>query len=318
MPRETARNWCVTINNPTEADLEAINHLNSSVWMHNVKFAIFGEEIGEEGTPHLQGYLELKDPRRLGWVSARLPRAHLEVRKGKRHEAIAYCLKEIPISAKSIKDCTGLRLYGFEDNFENLLALGQPSRSDGSPVAERLSVIQAMIQDGKTEKEIADDDFEVWCKYFRAFERYRTLITKPRDHVVFVHVVQGPTGTGKSRWAMDNWSNAYWKQRSNWWDGYSGHETVVIDEFYGWLPFDLLLRICDRYPLLVESKDGQIQFVAERVVITTNSLPEEWYKTHIYFKSFVRRVHKWHIMPKLGEHIEFSDYSLAKAHFINN
>lgn len=302
----------MTINHPTEEDRDALD-FTQDVWTSNVKFALFNEETGESGNLHLQGYLELIQPRRLAWVKERLPRAHLEIRRGKREDAVAYCLKEIPSSVTNIKDCTGLTLFGFEGSLENLRTLG--CNGGSTPMGERLSAIQKMIQEGKTEEDIADFDFEVWCKYFRALERYRVLKTKPRKHPVYVHVVQGPTGTGKSRWALEQYPDAYWKQRSQWWDGYAGHETVIIDEFYGWLPFDLLLRICDRYPLLVESKGGQIQFVAKRVVITTNALPESWYKTSVYFKSFIRRVSNWHVFPKLDVHMEFTKYEEAKEHF---
>ena len=119
---------------------------------------------------------------------------------------------------------------------------------------EILSDIKELINKGISEKEISEKYFDVWCKYYRAFLRYRTLITEPRNHAVTVYVIQGPTGTGKSKYCMDNFKDAYWKQRSNWWDCYNNHGVVIIDEFYGWLPFDLLLRICDRYPLMVEQE----------------------------------------------------------------
>lgn len=106
---------------------------------------------------------------------------------------------------------------------------------------------------------------------------------------------------------MDNYPKAYWKQRSNWWDGYAGHEAVILDEFYGWLPFDLLLRLCDRYPLMVETKGGQTQFAAKTICITTNMLPCNWYKS-AYFPSFARRVTVWHILPIWGSHREYTDY----------
>lgn len=90
---------------------------------------------------------------------------------------------------------------------------------------------------------------------------------------------------------MDNYPDAYWKQRSQWWDCYE-HKHVVMDDFYGWLPFDTLLRICDRYPLLVETKGGQTKFNAEVLVITSNQRPQEWYPNVSNFDAFVRRVDK--------------------------
>ena len=42
----------------------------------------------------------------------------------------------------------------------------------------------------------------------------------------------GPSGTGKSRFVAACWPDAFWKApESKWWDGYSGQETVVLDDF---------------------------------------------------------------------------------------
>ena len=144
-----------------------------------------------------------------------------------------------------------------------------------------------MIENGATEEQIADHDFELWVRSYRAFREYRLLIQPPRSHEVEVFVLQGPTGTGKSKWAMDNYPDAYWKQRSIWWDGYAKQETVIIDEFYGWMPFDTLLRVCDRYPLLVETKGGQVNFVAKTIIITTTLFQAHGTKMFILTLLFV-------------------------------
>jgi hypothetical protein len=59
--------------------------------------------------------------------------------------------------------------------------------------------------------------------------------------------------------------------------------------------------------------------VANTIVITTNSLPANWYKSATYFPSFVRRVTKWHVMPHVGMHSTYDDYVgfLAHANIVN-
>lgn len=173
--------------------------------------------------------------------------------------------------------------------------------------------MKKMIDEGKSDKDLAEYDFAVYISSYRGLSHYRVITSTPRDHEVTVTVIQGPTGTGKSRHCKEQYPGAYWKQRSNWWDGYEGQETVIIDEFYGWLPFDLLLRICDRYPLLVETKGGQVNFTAKNIIITSNTVPERWYK-NVYFKSFARRVTKWIIMPVWGSSLEFQNYNDAHSH----
>lgn len=299
------RNWCFTINNPLPSDFP---NLEPSEWSDNLKFLIYQSEIGESGTLHLQGYLELKNSRRQAFVKTRLPKAHLEVRKGSRKQAIAYCLKsdrggqtEDPI------------VYGFDGTLDDLKNYVSTKNSRNA----QLLAIKEAITNNEPEEKIADDNFELWVRHYRAFREFRLLKSLPRNWEVTVHVAQGPTGTGKSRWAMEAFPNAYWKQRSNWWDGYTNQSTVILDEFYGWLPFDTLLRLCDRYPLLLETKGGQVQCQLTTIVITTNSLPCAWYK-NVYFPSFVRRVTTWHVFPVWGEHAQYNQYDEALKQMAHN
>ena len=53
-----------------------------------------------------------------------------------------------------------------------------------------------------------------------------------------VTVIWGETGVGKSRWASETYPDAYWKPpNSKWWDNYAQEEVIIMDEFYGWLPY---------------------------------------------------------------------------------
>lgn len=278
-----------------------------------MKLMVAQMEVGEEGTLHIQGYVEMKQPTRLPGMKRIFPRAHLEQAKGTKQQCITYCLKEeTSLGTKWILQDNTLHssIDTETDVFKKLHdSLLEPTNGSKNATKLRLCAIQSILSEGRSDaiEEIADNEFDLWVRYYRAFEKYSLMKTPARNWKTNVHVLQGPTGTGKSKWAMDHYPKAYWKQRSNWWDGYQGHDTVIMDEFYGWLPFDLLLRICDRYPLLVETKGGQVQFVAKTIVFTTNMLPCNWYKS-CYFPSFARRVDQWHILPLWGEHREYSDY----------
>jgi len=177
--------------------------------------------------------------------------------------------------------------------------------------------VQAMIEQGKTEKDIAEYDFDLWTKQWRNIIRYKMIMTKPRQWEMEIIVCQGPTGTGKSKYCNDNFPNAYWKTRGEWWDGYEGEEQVIIDEFYGWLPWDFLLRLCDRYPLKVPIKNGFCEFTSKTIIFTTNEIPNAWYK-NCKFDPFARRVTKWIVFPVWGEKIELDRFEDAISHFILN
>lgn len=98
-----------------------------------------------------------------------------------------------------------------------------------------------------------------------------------------VVVLVGPPGSGKTRWAMDNYPTLYKlpcpKSSGTYWDDYDGQETVLVDEMYGhYFSWSFLLQLTDRYPMTVPVHGGAgHQFVSRRIIFTSNSLPEEWY-----------------------------------------
>ena len=289
----TSRNWCLTLNNFTPEEEEILKEPKE--W---IKFVVYQVEKGESGTVHLQGYIETNGGVRMSKMKRMLERGHWEQRLGSRAQALTYCSKE------------DSRVRG-----PYLIGLSQEELTsflNKTPKSTDLNLIKDKIKNGASELDVADAHFGSWVRYYKAFERYRCLNTKKRTTIDKVIIIVGPTGTGKSRFCMEQYPNAYWKQRSNWWCGYSGESTIIIDEFYGWLPFDVLLRLCDRYPLLLETKGGQCQCVATTIVITSNHHPGTWYKNS-YVESLYRRFTNIIYMPSLGltEHLNsIEDLSL--------
>ncbi len=93
MPRETlAKDWCFTLNNWSEDEYTRIFNLATG----NTNYIVVGKEVGENGTPHLQGFIQMKQKKRGYQVQALLGlnRAHLEKRRGTAQQAAQYCKKD--------------------------------------------------------------------------------------------------------------------------------------------------------------------------------------------------------------------------------
>ncbi len=98
MPRINPANaWCFTLNNYTENELGALVQLFST--LTDKYYYIVGEEIGEQGTPHLQGYIEKKTGRFRPLPLFEVKRnnvqcMHFEKAKGNRTQNYKYCSKD--------------------------------------------------------------------------------------------------------------------------------------------------------------------------------------------------------------------------------
>lgn len=84
-----AKRWCFTLNNYSE-DLIGII---SSIVPQSADVYIIAKEVGESGTPHLQGYIEFKNKLR---PMSLIPtsRIHWEKAKGSKKSNFEYCSKE--------------------------------------------------------------------------------------------------------------------------------------------------------------------------------------------------------------------------------
>jgi hypothetical protein len=258
-----------TINNPSGSDYPGD-------WPH-VRYIVWQLEQGESGTPHYQGYVIFTKNMRTNALKTLNSRAHWENRRGTHEEAEDYCTKEDT-------------------------RIGGPYKK-GTPPAKRgnksaLDRVRTAIDGGADMQTIARDYFGLWCRYRHSFLAYKLMTSGNRDFKTEVLVVWGPTGVGKSSFARRNFPDAFWKAKSKWWDGYEAHEVVVLDDYYGWLPLDDLLRLLDRYPLYIETKGGTTQFLAKLVIFTSNKHPDDWYKNipDVHRDALTRRltyIHTW-------------------------
>lgn len=250
-------NWVFRISNPVD-DQEPTG------WI-GVKYCVWQKEKAASGLIHLQGYVVV--PRcTLAAMKTRSGGAHWEPRRGTHAQAKAYSRKE------------ETRIDGPWE-FGNEPHIGQGKRND-------LMALKDAVDGGASLAVLAEEHFTTMAVHSRWIREYRILKgIAQRHYLTYTTVLWGPPGSGKTSRVLAETTGegrtAYWMKKpignAAFFDGYDGEEDFVIDEFYGWLSFDLLCRMCDRFPLMVDTKGGAVQFCPKRIWITSNVDPMRWY-----------------------------------------
>lgn len=267
------RNWAFTLNNYSILDYDA-----PKSWS-GVKYAVIAREVGESGTPHLQGQISFVAQRNLSGLKKLFPKAHWE-RTINLYASIKYCMKD-------------------GDYYE----IGQRPKSKeelGKSEQERWQQAKQFAISGQIDK-VPDD---IYVRY------YRTLKDIKKDHMempadctdVTGYWIYGPPGYGKSRFARAHNPDFYDKMPDKWWDGYQDQASVIIDDLdkYHVSIGSLLKRWSDRYSFHAESKGGAMQIRPKRIVVTSNySIEEIWSQDNLVADALKRRFKVLHIVTPM-------------------
>ena len=98
-------------------------------------------------------------------------------------------------------------------------------------------------------KDIATEHPVMYVRYYRGFQALRSVLQEKRNHLTEGLIYWGPPGSGKSYHAREiAGQDAFYLTKAMvsggivWMDGYDGQETVVLDDFYGWVPLTFFLK----------------------------------------------------------------------------
>lgn len=277
-----SRSFCFTINNYTSEDESGLLTLGH-------RYIIYGREVGESGTPHLQGYIVFKNPRHFGSLKSLMPRAHIEVAKGDADSNFKYCSKE----GNFVED--GERPAGTK---ERTCKAGQANKKRCSDFIEAA---------GRGDFEACRQQPDLWTRYDKFAEReYKRKRSEPSSnpHLVRNFWVYGPTGTGKSYsarlvGAKLGWRTYIKEPQDKWWDGYDGQELVVIDDFdkYQVKQGGDMKRWLDIYPFQAQTKGGMQLIRPKCIIVTSNYEPDEIWTDEQTLAPIHRRVRTMALTP---------------------
>lgn len=234
---------CITCNNYTFKSLDVFAMLD-------VAYCIIGAEVGEGGTRHLQGYIELHKRTKFSTVLKMLPGCHVEQRRGTQKQAREYCMKDGDYWEKGELKHSGKRT--------DLDSIRETARDYGMGEVVSIGSLQQI----------------------RVAEKYLEYNEESRDWEMNVIWLWGEPGSGKSRLAREMLPDAYIKSTANkWFVGYDRHENVILDDFRdSWMPLTDFLALIDRYGYVVENKGGCRQFLARNIIITSVFRPDQMYR----------------------------------------
>lgn len=255
--------WCFTMNNPNSNDALDIENLKKEC-----KYMVVGNEKGEAGTHHFQGYVQFKTWKSLKAVKKLARRAHLEPAKGTWEQNYEYCTKEGDWIQYGTKPASQVEKgqKGADASKERWKRMRMLAREDN---------YEAMEEEFPRELTL----------YEQAFMKL-TLHERPlldlESGTVIGTWIYGPAGTGKTYWATHNIvprEQVYMKDLSKWWDGYDSkrHTLVVIDDmdpFHKSMARDFKIWV-QEYEFMAQQKGSYIKIRPEAIVVTSNYKIEE-------------------------------------------
>lgn len=246
------RGFLFTLNNYTDAEVATIKQF----FMEKCNWGIFGFEVGEQGTPHLQGAFQRKNPITIKGLKKDIGnRCHIQIMNGTYEQNKAYCSK-------------GGNVHEFGK------CPAQGTRND-------IAVVKELVQDGKGMADIVDGVSSYQA--MRCGELMLKYMEKGRDFKPLVMWFFGSTGTGKTFYAWEiakRYGYRTWCSAKNlqWFEGYDAHEAVIIDDFRrDFCSYAELLLLLDRYPYRVMNKGGSRQMMAKLMIITCPKDPNEMF-----------------------------------------
>lgn len=269
------RAFVFTINNYTDSDEDDVKFCGA-------QYTTYGREVGESGTPHLQGYVYFKSARTLKSLSKKLARAHIEVRKGTHEQARDYCQKDGNF---------------YESGLE-------PEKNGGDKVSERIEK-NLKLMNGDLKQLVVEGDINILD--VKRLKQARDILANCGQATVSENVrgvwIYGPPGTGKTHKARTEYGSPFYiKPQNKWFDGYQGEKVIVLDDLdkQGSCLGHYLKIWADKWACSGEVKGGTVPLMHEKFIVTSNYLPHQLWPDDDEMVNAVRR--RFEIIHHLIKH----------------
>lgn len=245
-----SKNFCFTLNNYTDQDIADLLDLESN-------YIIFSKEIAPTtGTPHLQGYIQVDRQTTIKALSKKMKRCAIFIAKGTAQENQTYIRKN---NNQEVQEQGTVTFQGNRTDLETIRDLVIQGTSM-STICRSCTTFQGL-------------------RFAEHLYKYLEIERNWKPHVSWYY---GKSGSGKTRSAIEQLAPVYYTCPDNlkFMEGYDGQENVLLDELReATIPYHHLLKLLDRYPYRVEVKGSSRQFLAKKIIITSQFHPNTLYRS---------------------------------------
>lgn len=224
-------------------------------WLPPHSYLVIGDEVGDSGTPHLQGYVVFENQLRLNAIKAFSPAAH-----GAHWE-------------QKSKHSTNLQASQYCKKDGKYWTFGDLPSTGGGANAQRWEDALQLAREGR----LLEVPAQIQLQYYRTLKNIHNdtlLEASQMDGELTNFWYHGPPGTGKSLYARLKHPDAYLKALNHWWDGYTGEDVVLLDEWEltsGKFLGHHLKIWSDRYSFRPEIKGGFLPKQRPKTIIITSN-----------------------------------------------
>lgn len=276
-----SRDWCFTLNNPTPEKWPSHEAFMARLRdaYPQMTYLVFCLEVGEEKTPHWQGFMQFTNPVALSKLNKVTKGAHLEQRRGTAQQAVDYIKRTGEHTEKG-----GL----LEGPWEWGELEGRNEQGKRTDIAAMLDLHLEMGGGPAADVTCARQYGSTWVRYgAKCKERSQLLLAHegkalPEPREIIWHY--GPTGTGKTRrvyelegTAVDVVTLSGTDKEAPFFNGMFGLEAMLLDDLRpSAASFSFFLRLFDRYPLTLNTKGTSAPLVAKRIYVTSHFSPVDF------------------------------------------
>lgn len=270
MANKVAKTWDLTVNNYTDEDISLF-----ASWQHQVTSMVISKEVGEQGTPHLQGRITFKRAYRLAALKKLHNSAHWE-------------------PSKACADS----LYYMKKESDVILDFCNKSQGKRTDLDEAIAAVDA----GASTKELWKTHTKTMIRYSKGILRYREIANTPEVTAQYLlddfpwspitdwstsHVIWGPPGVGKTQFALAHFHHPLFVSHLDELKKFDGHDGIVFDDMaFLHMPREAQIHLVD----IEQPRSIHLRF--ENAVIPANTK-----------KIFTTNIHGGHVVDLLDSAI---------------